>query len=170
MENVEYILWIMPTGATYQLLKSMSENLSRKYNTPEIDPHVTVEGGIYGDEDDIVRKTSLFASSIHPYSIHLARIGYTDSFFRALFYRATQTSYVREANRKAREIFDIKDGPYMPHLSILYGNIPLEEKKRIISGLPRNLNVSFDVDVVHLYAIENQELWKPRKVKEFALG
>jgi 2'-5' RNA ligase len=171
--RVEYGLWVMPEGNHLTELRHLIGKLSKRYETISFDPHVTVQGDLPGTEEGLKRKTSLLASSLHPYPVHLTRVGYTDQYFRTLFYRVKQTRAVKQANENARRIFGINDGPYLPHLSLLYGSIPLEEKRKIISEIGRDAHVSFDARSIHLVRIRygpGPKDWIAKRLKEFPFG
>jgi len=48
-------------------------------------------------------------------------------------------------------VFDIYES-YMPHLSVLYSNITQKSKKSALKSIPDNLDLSFNVDQIHIYS------------------
>jgi hypothetical protein len=57
----------------------------------------------------------------------------------------------------------------MPHLSLLYGNLPASVKERIIASLGRQFELEFKVSSLDLYLIENEPAaW--RRLASFGLG
>ena len=70
------------------------------------------------------------------------------------------------ANKVARNTFKMEDTEYMPHLSLMYGNVSTDKKKKIISEINREFNLSFEVKSIHLVSTDGEpEEWY--RIKEF---
>ncbi len=168
MKAKGYSIWLMPQGEIYRYLSEIIFRLSKKYNSPYFEPHVTLLGGMEGSEKDILQKTEKLARIIAPYEIRLTKIGFLDEYFRALFVKADKTRKVMNANRKAQGMFGF-NSDYMPHLSLAYGDIKKDVKKEMIDFL-RYINfskISFDIKSLHLYLTEG-EAGDWRKIKNFS--
>jgi len=64
------------------------------------------------------------------------RIDYQAGFFKALFFKIQNTPKLNQLNHQAREqLHPFGQGPYQPHLSLLYGDITVKEKNQIIAEL-----------------------------------
>lgn len=164
-----YSLWLMPEGEVYKRLNTLISRLSEEYSAPDFSPHVTLIGQVIGPEEEIISRTSELASFIEPYEIKLTGTGFLDEYFRCLFVRVEETAEVMGANSRAREVFGrYADPPYMPHLSLMYGDFPPETKREIISGIDDDFNISFSVESIHLFSTSGGPgNW--RRVKAFAL-
>jgi 2'-5' RNA ligase len=169
LETRGYALFLMPSGGTYKKLSGMIKRLSREYSAPEFEPHVTLIGTLTGSKEDILRKTSQLAAAIRPFRITLNGFGCMDYYFRCLFLKAAKTPELMGANRKARAIFGrSNDSGYMPHLSLVYGNLPNEKKEEVIERTGKNFAVTFTARSMHLFSLEGE----PRewyRVREFPL-
>ncbi len=169
MQAKGYSLWVMPSGEVYTRLAQTILQLSAEHSTPAFEPHVTVLGGVLGDEEEIASRCLELSRALRPYEVRLASVDYRDEYFRCLFLRAEETEDVREANRKAREVFGRReDPPYLPHLSLMYGNLAVETKQRIVAEIGERFDLRFWVRSIHLFSTQGEpRLW--RRVKEFAL-
>jgi 2'-5' RNA ligase len=148
-----YSLWLMPEPELSDRLARIISQLSQQYSGPLFSPHVTLLEKVQGREEDVRRKTEALARALRTYEIHFKDLDYTDEFFRALFVRAGKTPDVMEANTLARKFFEIKNArPYMPHLSLFYGNLPVETKKSIIAHLGEAVAGRFKVGRIHLFS------------------
>ena len=164
-----YSIWLMPTGDVYNKLNTLISQLSKKYNAPYFEPHITLIGEVLGSEDEVISKTTRLASVVHPYRIELVQVGYLNKYFRCLFLRAKETGEVMRANQEARKIFNRETDPkYMPHLSLMYGDFPPKTKEEIIAGIGREISASFDINSIHLFST-NGEPKDWYRVKEFHL-
>jgi 2'-5' RNA ligase len=165
----KYSLWLVPEGIVNDRLEKTIKELSRKYNTPLFKPHVTLLGSIECSEEEILSKAGEVAGRIKSYEIKLTHTDMLDEFFRALFIRVEETQEVMGANTVARSVFDRNSGPdYMPHLSLLYGDFPEEQKKRILDETGRIYNLMFKAEHIYVYVTSGEvEAW--RQVGKFSL-
>jgi 2'-5' RNA ligase len=169
-KSSHYSLWLMPTGKIRQRLAGTILDLSREYAAPAFEPHVTLVGGIVGAAREVTAKMRELARRIPPFAIRLTAVDYLDEYFRCLFVRVATTGPIMTANKATREAFRLEKQPaFMPHLSLLYGNLPASVKERIVASLGRQFELEFKVSSLHLYLIENEPAaW--RRVASFGLG
>jgi len=152
-----YSLWLMPTGDVYVRLAEIISHLSKEYNTPQFEPHITLIGEIEGSEQEIMSKTKQLLSATNQFPINLTQVDYLNQYFRCLFLRADETVGLMDANKRAREIFSRQYDPkFMPHLSLMYGDFTLELKEQIIRETGRNFNINFNVPSVHLFSTNGE--------------
>jgi len=131
-----YYLWLMPQKEMYDEFQKIIQNLSETYGTPAFEAHVTVVSGLSGNEDHLVKKIDTFARGKHSLSVTMKDIYYTHGFFTVLFLNIQNTPKIDQLNTQAREhLKPFGQGPYHPHLSLLYGDITSQEKERIIANL-----------------------------------
>jgi 2'-5' RNA ligase len=160
----------MPGGEIRQRLAGAIFDLSRKYAAPAFEPHVTLVGGIAGPGREVASKMRGLAKRIPPFTVRLTAVDGLDEYFRCLFVRVATTHPIMTANKAAREIFGLEQQPaFMPHLSLLYGNLPTSLKERIIASLGRQFALEFKVNSLHLYLTKSEPAsW--RRVASFGLG
>ena len=164
-----FSLWLMPSGDLYEALAHTILRLSRVYQTPAFEPHVTLLGELTEPEAEVLSKTQHLASLIRPCEIRLSRADYLSDYFRCLFLRVEETKPVMEANLKARKVFNrYRDPKYMPHLSLMYGSLGPGVKETIVPRVGDYFDKRFEVRSVHLFLTEDE----PRdwyRVREFPL-
>ena len=115
----------------------------RGYAAPAFEPHVTLAGGIVGPARALAAKVRELARRIPPFTVRLTAVDGLDEYFRCLFVRVATTHPIMTANKAAREVFHLEKQPaFMPHLSLLYGNLPASVKERIIASLGRQFDSS----------------------------
>jgi 2'-5' RNA ligase len=147
----------MPTGEVRQHLAGTIRVLSRGYATPVFEPHVTLAGGIVGAAREVASKMEDLAKRIPPFTARLTVVDGLDEYFRCLFVRLATTHPIMSANKTAREVFALAKQPaFMPHLSLLYGNLPPRVKEGIIASLSRQFELEFKVNRLHLYLIKSE--------------
>lgn len=164
-----YSLWLMPSNNAYEQLSALIHELSGAHDTPVFEPHVTLLGGLQEKESGIVARTMKLAEVIEPFVINLTRIEHSNEHFRCLYYRVEKTIDVVYAYRQACDIFRVSEGKnYMPHLSVMYGDIPEKTKEQIIAGINAVITMRFSVQHIDLFSTDG-EVEKWYKVKRFHL-
>lgn len=146
-----YSIWLIPDGKARDILNSIINKFSKKYNSPYFQPHVTLIGEIEESENLIIEKACLLAQELYEFEIKLESYGQTEDYFRSLFLEAHKGRFILEANNKAREIFKVADKQqFLPHLSLIYGNLSNEAKEGMISEIKDSLPISFNVNKLHI--------------------
>jgi 2'-5' RNA ligase len=160
----------MPTGDVRQRLAGTILDLSREYAAPAFAPHVTLASGIAGPAREVASKMADLARRIPPFTVRLAEVDFLDEYFRCLFVRVVTTHPIMKANKVARAVFSLeRQPPFMPHLSLLYANLPSGVKERIVARLGRRFELEFKVSGLHLYLIKSEPAaW--RRVARVGLG
>jgi hypothetical protein len=156
-----YHLWLMPSGARYDLLADTIAELSRLYQAPYFDPHVTLLGTLTGSEPEIVTNAARLAHELDPFEIRLGPPSYTEHYFQCLFLQVEETRPLMEAHAKTAVVFD-REPNYRPHLSLLYGRYSPALKERIIAGLSSELREPFLATCLNVIkaASDNPEDWQ----------
>lgn len=160
-----YTLWLMPKGDIYTKYNNLIRKLAEENDAPIFKPHITLLGEIELPEDDVIKKAEELVSGQKPFKINLREIGYEDYHFRALFVKAILSPPLQNLHNRAKQIFEKDILPYMPHLSLLYGNYPVDLKKKIISDIGREQPAQFEVTSVFLKQAGEIKDWKI--IKEF---
>jgi 2'-5' RNA ligase len=148
------VLWFSPAGAVRARLRRLIKRLAMHYGTEAFIPHVTLLGSLAGARDDILARSELLAHRMPPFAIRLARADMHDYFFEALFIHARHSPELMRANRLARSVFGKPGGrKFMPHLSLLYGDLPVAAKELILDRIGWRFDLGFEVRHVELWAI-----------------
>lgn len=133
-EKRGYSIWLVPKDdAVFVRLYNVIKAIGKQYSTPMFEPHITLIGSLLGSEQEVMEKTASLAGRIKPYTATFGNVDQFDEYFKALIVRMQKTPEVMESNRMAREVF-VKQGStgYMPHLSLMYADLPKETKDKII--------------------------------------
>ena len=163
----KYSLWFMPENSIYNKFETIIKNLAKKYDTPTFKPHITLIGSI--TEEDVFKKTELLSKKIKPFTIKIAKASFMFDYFRCVLALAEKSPEIMNAAKLAREIFtDYNKREYIPHLSLLYGDLSEEIKQKIVNELG-DITAEFPVKDIKLVTGGNiPEDWAI--VKEYKLG
>ncbi len=169
MDSATYSLWLEPSGGIAYKLQERIKKLSQKYNTPLFPPHVTLLGGLDSSQTELIPLTNTLASSVKPFELKLTKAGYLNTFYQALFIHVQENYQLRELRKNACQLFDCSDRQdYMPHLSLLYGDLSQKEKEKILNVIGREFYIRFPVkNIVLMQTDETPDKWRKVHVAVF---
>ena len=155
-----YSLWLIPAGKEYVELYKIINRFSQKHSVPKFEPHVTLIGGIKAEREVVIINTKKTASHIGALSLTLTNIGIGSKKHRAVFINCYQDEKIRNAYKKAKEIFKHQEVNFQPHVSLIYGFFKDEEKREMIKKIksyPKRLK--FTSTALYNTEDENEEKW-----------
>jgi len=125
-------LWLVPDGPEAQAIAALIGELSARFGTPSFPPHVTLLPGLSADAESVVARSRELAGSLRDLSIRFEGLEHSAEFFRALVVRIAPDLPILDARRRAQMAFPAEPaGPFMPHLSLLYGALPVETRRHL---------------------------------------
>ncbi|HYW34339.1 MAG TPA: 2'-5' RNA ligase family protein [Balneolaceae bacterium] len=151
----KHALWIRPFGETAFELKQRIRRLSKQYGTPMFEPHITLVSGLYQGETELIQLTDTLAGSLSPFQVELKGLGYRDHYYQCLYFKVKNTNSFLNVQKVAGKFFGYEsDEGYFPHLSLMYGNIPEREKRRLISTMDKSEYIRFPIHSLLLIKTE----------------
>lgn len=155
-------LWLMPDQETYLKLGQLIADLSSVHQTPSFEPHVTLLSGILEEEEVALQLTEELADYSAPIQSSLTRIEFLEYFYRCLFFRADTSKTLFALREEAEELFEhTKINPFVPHVSFLYGSLPVFRKIEIVEALGDRFFTDFTLTKLRLVRTElRPENWE----------
>jgi 2'-5' RNA ligase len=130
----KYSVWLIPdrnSEAYRQLDDYISEYADEYEDAPEFEPHVTVLGGIKGDPNDITPKTRTLAAKYDPIDLQLTRVQCSTTTHQCVFALVEPTVHLLQLHDETAKSFDENPGMYVPHVSLLYSDMSIEDRVSI---------------------------------------
>jgi 2'-5' RNA ligase len=153
-----YTLWLLLPPAEGTRFRELIQTLAAQHGTPSFEPHITLLGSIDGSEAAIVAASAALARRIAPLPIRLAEIGQRDTYFQCLFVHAVPDPALVRANRLAREAFSRRDdAAFLPHLSLVYGDLERAQKAAVVARLGARLDSEFRVEELALIRYRKED-------------
>eukprot|EP00977_Amphora_coffeiformis_P006978 scaffold1513_cov100-Amphora_coffeaeformis.AAC.27 len=164
---VGHSLWLVPTPeASRVAYETILNETAAALGTLPFTPHVTLVAAIMTDVTDVVTRAQALSHALtsHDYQFQFQAVSHKDAYFQCVFATYVRTPAVLQANALARRYFPEKqsDPPYLPHLSLIYGNnISAEEKEthwiptltqRIVDGASDT--TTFSVDAIEVWSTQ----------------
>ncbi|MGK7369382.1 MAG: 2'-5' RNA ligase family protein [Candidatus Halalkalibacterium sp. M3_1C_030] len=165
----KYSLWLRPFGDIAFKIQQRINKLSDKYDTPSFEPHVTLLSGLRYGETELTQLTETLAGALSPFELLLTKAGYRDKFYQSLFVHIKKSDELMNAYNTALQLFGREaDEEFIPHLSLMYGDISQEEKERILSVMGREFHIRFEVHSLLLVKTEGKpDEWEKIHLAEF---
>jgi len=149
--SLPHYLWLLPPAPIQDRFASLIERLGRRFGTPQFIPHLTLVGSLHGSRDEIVRKTTALAATLAPVPIRLAGCGWTDQHYRCFFMHAERGPELLAAHETAcTKLGEQVESDFMPHLSLIYGTLPQEQKNQIVQTIGADFDIAFHADRIGL--------------------
>ncbi|KAJ8761945.1 hypothetical protein K2173_006547 [Erythroxylum novogranatense] len=156
----DYSLWAMPPEEVASRAKKLIESLGSEFGGPQFEPHVTVVGAIALTEHDALDKFRSACEGLKAYTATVDRVATrTGGGVLVLLH---PTSEVMETSEHCSGHFGHKHpNPYMPHLSVFYGELTDDEKKRAeekVKKLDDSINgLTFKISCLQLWKTDTQD-------------
>ena len=156
-----YALWLTPGEPMFSRLAREISRLSRQLSTPRFEPHVTLLSRIMLPEKKALGRSAKLSHCLRPFRTELADIDGLDEFFRCLFVTVRAAEPILSAHQAACRVFARQWVPYTPHLSLVYGKLPADRRKKIARGLSLLAGQVLDVRKMGLYRVSGPvRQWK----------
>lgn len=156
----KYTLWIVPADPVKYLLQKIILDLSKKYGTPGFEPHATLLGDIEVKEEEILAGTKKLASMLKPFNLALGEISFSTTYFQSVFVRVKSNAKLMQANLLAKQIFNMPNNLFMPHVSLMYGVDDMETREKIATEIKLPADLSFQADkIIIIPTTENPKYW-----------
>jgi 2'-5' RNA ligase len=160
----------MPEGAEQERLAAWIERLARRFGTEPFLPHVTLVAGLEGPASAVLANARRAAATLRPFQVSASGVAGRPGYFRCFFARIVEDAALRAAHDLASRAFGREPDPsFLPHLSLVYGELEPERKQALVRELGTNANVRFEARRLHLWRTEGPVAdW--REEAAFALG
>ncbi|KAJ4703730.1 cyclic phosphodiesterase-like [Melia azedarach] len=126
-----YSVWAIPPEDVTARVKKLMEGLRSEFGGPQFEPHVTVVGAISLTPDDALEKFKSVCAGLKVYNCTVDRVATGTFFYQCVYLLLHPSAEVVEVSAESCARFGYKASPpYMPHLSLLYGDLTDDEKKK----------------------------------------
>lgn len=135
-----YSLWLVPNEEGMKNLSSIIQTLAQTFNSPVFKPHITLLRNLSDENPEAIEKLA----TLKELKLNLKGVAVGDEFFKSLFLPVEKTKELLAIRRHAKKNLEAESpGTFNPHLSILYGNTPDDQKKSAL----RELNLTLPTEI-----------------------
>ncbi|CAM9623726.1 unnamed protein product [Discosporangium mesarthrocarpum] len=135
---VGYSLWLVADDPARSDFLDIITTLSQEHSTPKFEPHITLIAGVEppGGQEEVLRKTKDLAAKIEPITTTVEACQTKGLYFQSIFGLVKQDEALFSAHKTSRAAFgqDTEGASsYMPHISLLYGDLDPPVRDTVIS-------------------------------------
>lgn len=155
-------LWLLLSEPVHDRFAALIRRLSGRLGTPWFIPHITLAGSIDLPADETASRIADLATRLAPIPLQLTDVGWTDDYYRCLFIRAECSPKLLAAHQAACAALGRRpETDFMPHLSLVYGNLDAERKAQVVDSIGRHFDVTTEASRVGLcLAVGEPEQWR----------
>ena len=169
-----YSLWLEPPGGallskTSGFIKQSASHSGAR--CPLFEPHVTLAGGFVGTEDEAralcTSVVTTLASTTGYLRCDAVEVTCGDRYHQCVYIAMKPTYELLKAHELAAVAFGVAPGngngtPYMPHLSLVYGDLTSSERRVLANEAKHTLfgDTQHDVTSVGSFRVDKVSLWR----------
>ena len=136
--NRIYSLWLIPGVDTtvYRRLKTTITELAAEHeDAPVFEPHITVVGGIDSERTVLKETTQTLANQTDPLTVAVEGVRWSTTRHQCVFLAVEPTLELGELHQSARKAVNKPATAYHPHLSLIYSEMDLAERRDIARSI-----------------------------------
>jgi 2'-5' RNA ligase len=156
-------LWLVPDGPEAQAMSALIGELSARFGTPTFAPHVTLLAVQGSEAQAVLEGGRELARSIQDFSVRFDGLEHSADYLRALVVRIAPDLPILDARRRAQAAFPSEPvGPFVPHLSLLYGSLPVETRRHLTAEVRESAPASIVLRGLQVMSIDGTPgEWRP---------
>ena len=135
-KELRVAVFLTPAAEDFRYADGIIGELSARLDAPLFDPHLTVCSGLCADPGLLKGVVAEAAHELAPLILRIRRIGCSEEFFRTLYIEFEPDPLLTGLRERVAGLVERPDnGGFLPHLSLLYREMPLAEKEALVQGL-----------------------------------
>jgi 2'-5' RNA ligase len=127
----KYSIWLIPPEPLYSQLKEVISELSNTYDSPLFEPHLTLVGNISKELNEIESYLENLALRIGKIELKIGTVSFSTTYFQSVLVRVDSAAELMQLNLDIKELFDLENNVFMPHMSLLYGNHSMAIREKV---------------------------------------
>jgi Cyclic phosphodiesterase-like protein len=131
-DTVTFAVWLTPAPSDRRWLSKVIQDYAAEYDTPAFEPHLTLYSGMVQTDNNLqtIVAESLSLTSSSPITLEIMGLNYSENFFRTGFITFALSDRLLQLSHTLRDCLSApKEYVLEPHLSLMYKDIPIEQKR-----------------------------------------
>lgn len=142
-------IWLTPSEEDKIFYQEIINELSKEYNTVLFEPHITLVA-VQNATDGQLNKLKSYYNTVLPIKVSIKNIGSLGKYYQQVFISGNGGQRLLNLWQKSLEVFEMPAYQYMPHLSLLYGNLDKEIVQTILDKYEDQLNRTITIDSIKI--------------------
>lgn len=150
-------VWLLPEGEAREAFEGIIIDLARAHGKPVFQPHVTLLSGLRGSAATLGLVLQSVAARVPVLQLEVTGLAHTDEYFRSLYAEVEACRALVEAHQRAHAAFAPEaTRPFSPHLSLMYGTVPVQTRQQIVAQIGPRLPARIDVGSLDLWSVAGE--------------
>lgn len=118
-------IWLSPCDADMEFYQQVIIALSKRYDTPVFEPHLTLQPDVSRQfSEENYQHFCNVAKHRMPFELEMKPLETMYRYFQCFYLRSLSGHFeLIQLHLLSLDIFKIKETPFMPHMSLLYGDL-----------------------------------------------
>lgn len=140
-----YSLWLLPCAEDSDLLSALIQELAEVHHSPLFLPHLTLASPIWLEESSLDARLRPLFSGHASFSLMSRELSHSEAFFRAVVIETESSPALLALRQQVLPLSeDAAAKPFLPHISLIYKEMPERERKNLLKTLPAFPDFRFD--------------------------
>lgn len=134
---MSYSLWLIPHEQNpKKYLFKVTSQLAKRHNGPVFEPHLTILGDVDLSLETLSDKINKVVQKTRVLILETSTVEYSSTYFQCVFVRVKPTPDLMQLYDNLKQNLGLtKSSVFMPHISLLYGDFPYQERHKIANSL-----------------------------------
>ena len=161
-------IWGQFVDRDMHYLESIKSRVNEKLKGPNFDIHLTLLGPFMSMDKDKINEIKKICKNLKQIEIFAKRYMSSNNFFTSFFIEIKKSStLINFRNNLRSSLQENQFSSFSPHVSLTYGNFPIEEKN-IIKNELGDLNMKFILNKICIVDV-NEDKFSWKIIKTFVL-
>ena len=134
-EEMRVAVFLTPAAVDFSYADGIIRELSAKLDATLFEPHLTVCSGFCADPELLKRVLAEAAQALPPLTLRVRGVGCSEAYFRTLYIEFEPDPLLIGLRERVGVAVERPDNGFLPHLSLLYREMPLAEKESLARRL-----------------------------------
>ena len=158
-------IWLIPSEEDRNFYQEIINELSQEYNTPVFEPHITLVA-VQNATHVQLGKLKNYYKVILPIKVNMRNLGSLGKYYQQVFISGNGGQRLLNLWQKSLEVLEMPTYQFMPHLSLLYGDLEKEKVQAILDKYQDKLDRTIFIESVKIMDTGGEVAnWKPINVQ-----
>ena len=142
-------IWLIPSEEDKNFYQEIINELSKEYNTPVFEPHITLAAVQTATSGQLNKLKSYYNVTL-PIKVKLKNLGSLGKYHQQVFISGNGGQRLLNLWQKSLEVLEMPTFQFMPHLSLLYADLDKETVQVILDKYKDQLDRTIVIDSIKI--------------------
>ncbi len=140
---------MIPGDPEYAYFQDLISELSEQADSPKFSPHITLLGQLPQDFEHIKLEVNKLCNGLEALQLSFSHLGMFEQYFRSIILHTHPSQSLEDLHQRIRDILAPEENaPFVPHLSLLYSHLELNQKRLLMEGITLDLPIVVRINTI----------------------